>query len=236
MLNQIDTIVLGDFCTKKRCVVARKKDQKRYYYDHEPYYAKICCEGGTGWPIESEVSQRFLLKWAREQDFPEYATILEIGCGGGELAIELAKRGIKIEACDLSETAIKICQSKNHPENLTFFVANAMTHKGYPNPPYDWIITNQVLQNIIGGDRVFLLKRMRENLTTTGTIVVATMLGVPEKYRDEFNPVTFVNKANTRFFADLHMFAKEIAEARLKATRHIKIDDHYRIFFLERLP
>lgn len=212
--------------------MSRRKDIRKYYYDMEPVYQKILAEGGMGWPQESQQTFIFMLHWARTGEFHHHQKILEIGCGGGELALELARRNVTVEACDLSETAVKLCRSKNPPENLSFFVGNAMTHRGFPNPPYDFIIANQLLQNIIGGDRVFLLKRLRENLTPDGVAVIATMLGIPEEYVEDVNPKTHVNSDNTKYFATLDMFAQEITEARFKPIRHVKINENYRVFFL----
>ena len=185
-----------------------------------------------GWPQESQQTFIFLLHWARTHDFRAGQNILEIGCGGGELAMELAKRNVTVEACDLSETAVKLCKSKNPPPNLTFFVGNVMTHRGFPNPPYDYVIANQLLQNIIGGDRVFLLKRLRENLAPDGVAIIATLLGIPAELAEDVNPKTRVNTENTKFYADLDMFASEISEARFKPIRHVKITENYRVFFL----
>lgn len=212
--------------------MSRRKDIRKYYYDMEPVYQKILAEGGAGWPMESQQTFIFLLHWARTNEFRSGQNILEIGCGGGELAIELAKRNVTVEACDLSETAVKLCKTKSPPDNLNFFVGNAMTHRGFPNPPYDYIIANQLLQNIIGGDRVFLLKRLRENLAPDGIAVIATMLGIPEELVEDVNAKTRVNSENTKYFADLDMFAREITEAKFKPVRHVKINEYYRVFFL----
>jgi len=185
--------------------------------------------------MESEATFKYLVKWAASQKFDSGTRVLEIGCGGGELAFELAKRDIIVEACDFSETAIRLCNAKNPPENLTFFVGNAMTHRGFPNPPYDWIIANQFLQGIIGGDRVFFLKRVRENLKPNGKVLISTLLGIPDSLKDDVNPQTRVNSTNTLYFAELDQFAAELSQAELKAVRHIKVDENYRIFVLAKI-
>ena len=84
----------------------------------EPVYQKILAEGGMGWPQESQQTFIFLLHWARTHDFRAGQNILEIGCGGGELAMELAKRNVTVEACDLSENsrqAVQVQKSTTKP-------------------------------------------------------------------------------------------------------------------------
>ncbi len=201
----------------------------------EPTYRELESRGEVTWPMESEATFKYLVKWAASQKFDSGTRVLEIGCGGGELAFELAKRDIIVEACDFSETAIRLCNAKNPPENLTFFVGNAMTHRGFPNPPYDWIIANQFLQGIIGGDRVFFLKRVRENLKPNGKVLISTLLGIPDSLKDDVNPQTRVNSTNTLYFAELDQFAAELSQAELKAVRHIKVDENYRIFVLAKI-
>ncbi len=216
--------------------MAKRKDIRKYYYDMEPAWAKIEAEGKVGWPLESRACFTFLVLWSRKEAFKQKARVLEVGCGGGELALEIAKRDILVDACDFSESAIRICSKKSPPQNLNFIVGNAMTHKGFPNPPYDYIIANQFLQGIIGGDRVFFLKRARENLAKDGVIIVSTLLGIPEYLVQDVNEDTRVNSANTQYFADLDMFADELAQAGLKVTRHVLVEGDYRIFFLARMP
>ncbi len=216
--------------------MSRRKDIRKFYYDMEPTYRRLEEKGEKCWPVESKESRRFLLKWAKENKFEPGAKILEIGCGSGDIALALAtQKDITVEACDFAESAVNLCREKKCPENLTFFIGNAMTHRGFPNPPYDWIIADQFLQGIIGGDRVFFLKRIRENLKRDGRVVITTMLGIPESLSHDVNLQTRVNSDNTRYFAELDQFAAELQKSQLKAIRHIKVDENYRIFFLIRI-
>ncbi len=216
--------------------MSRRKDIRKFYYDMEPTYREMAEKGIKNWPIESEESRKFMLKWAKEEKFAPGAKILELGCGSGDLAFALASHeDVTVEACDLAESAINICGERECPSNLTFFIGNAMTHRGFPNPPYDWIIADQFFQGIIGGDRVFFLKRVRENLKKDGKVVISTMLGIPDSLKHDVNLQTRVNSDNTRYFAELDQFASELAKSQMKAIRHIKVDKNYRIFFLVRI-
>lgn len=217
-------------------IVAKRGDVRKFYYDMEPTYKKLIAKGAKGWPVESKKSHAFILKWAKDHHFRPGSKILEVGCGSGEIAFELATHNdVCVEACDFSESVLDMCLKKKCPENLTFFHGNAMTHRGFPNPPYDWIIADQFLQGIIGGDRVFFLKRIRENLKPDGKVLLSTLLGIPDAIKDTINFETRVNSDNTRYYADLNQFADELKKSRLKAVKHIKVDENYRIFFLVRV-
>jgi len=216
--------------------VAKRGDVRKFYYDMEPTYKRLVAKGIEGWPVESKKTRTFILKWAKEHKFKPDSKILEVGCGSGEIALALAShKDVHVEACDFAETAIGFCNEIKCPENLTFFQGNAMTHRGFPNPPYDWIIADQFLQGIIGGDRVFFLKRMRENLKINGKVLLSTMLGVPDTIKNKINLETRVNSNNTRYYADLSQFADELKKSRMKAVKHIKVNEYYRIFFLVRV-
>ena len=216
--------------------VAKRGDVRKFYYDMEPTYKKLFGKGVKAWPVESKKSRSYILRWAKKHKFKPDSKILEVGCGSGEIAFVIATHhDIQVEACDFSETVLSICHERKCPENLTFFHGNAMTHRGFPNPPYDWIIADQFLQGIIGGDRVFFLKRIRENLKPEGKVLLSTLLGIPDSIKDSINPETRVNSDNTRYYADLNQFAEELKKSRLKAVKHIKVDKNYRIFFLVRV-
>ncbi|MCK5744226.1 MAG: hypothetical protein KAH30_05760, partial [Caldisericia bacterium] len=59
--------------------------------------------------------------------------------------------------------------------------------------------------------------------------------GIPESLSHDVNLQTRVNSDNTRYFAELEQFAAELQKSQLKAIRHIKVDENYRIFFLIRI-
>jgi ubiquinone/menaquinone biosynthesis C-methylase UbiE len=48
------------------------------------------------------------IRWVEELDLPEAAPVLEVGCGAGLLAVELARRGLDVEATDPVEAMIEL--------------------------------------------------------------------------------------------------------------------------------
>lgn len=72
----------------------------------------------------------FLVEWANENN--QSGTALVVGCGLGEDAAFLSRRGWSVTAFDVSETAVSWA-SKMHPEhNINWLVADLL------NPPDSW--------------------------------------------------------------------------------------------------
>lgn len=72
------------------------------------------------------VQVEFFNRLWKKFKLPNHGTLLDVGCGRGDKAIFFAKKGFRVWAFDISETAIK--EAKKASENLgnpLFFVADA---------------------------------------------------------------------------------------------------------------
>ncbi len=82
--------------------------------------------------------------------------VLEIGCSEGWLALEIARRGAEVDACDIAEGALQIgqeyyeeCRQKETiPGTLHYFEADVNTWN-FPTSHYDWILIRGTLHHII---------------------------------------------------------------------------------------
>lgn len=97
-------------------------------------------------------------------------TILDIACGGGDLAIRLARRAIRkqislqIDGCDISPTAITFAAQQaasSGLDNVQFHLCNAI-QQTFPRAEYDVVMCSLFLHHLSHGDAVCLLQRMRE--------------------------------------------------------------------------
>lgn len=83
-------------------------------------------------------------------------SVLDIGCGGGLLAYDLAKKASEVVAIDISSRNIEYARSHFSSDNLEFLVGDATV---YPfSRRFDKVILSNVLEHI--SDRVGLLKKL----------------------------------------------------------------------------
>ena len=84
--------------------------------------------------------------------------VLDVGCGKGELAYDVAERAkAQVVAVDSSPWMLELAQERSHP-NVTFVQADAVDFT--PDEPVDVAILSNVLEHI--EPRVELLRALRE--------------------------------------------------------------------------
>ncbi|MDH3713043.1 MAG: class I SAM-dependent methyltransferase [Gammaproteobacteria bacterium] len=100
--------------------------------------------------------------------------ILDVGCGDGELAVELWKRGAKITGIDASTRMIEVARerARQHRADLTFDVATA---QALPFPPkaFDLVVAVTVLCFIEDGAST--LREMGRVLRPGGRLVIGEL-------------------------------------------------------------
>jgi len=97
-------------------------------------------------------------------------TVLDVGCGTGMLAREVAARGAsRVVGVDYAAPAIAEARSQPHPDIVEFVTADIMSWT--PPCPFDVIVTLGTMEHLDEPAR--FLGRMTEFLTEDGTILVA---------------------------------------------------------------
>ena len=92
---------------------------------------------------------------------------LEIGCGTGAFARELAKRCGRVVALDLSAEMIRVARSRaTQFQNLEFQLADAMTWR-FPQSHYDFICSIATLHHL---EQRELFVKMRDALKPRGVL------------------------------------------------------------------
>ena len=153
----------------------------RPYYDHEPAYKKIAAAGGHGWddlrPGVDHGSYRALdaflaSPWAP----PAGASVLDLGCGGGQASLRLARLGGTVLGVDYSGTAVALARKNAQEAGLArvhFAVCDALALGA--RGPFDALVDNHLLHCIVGGDRPRALAEIRRVLRTGGVFFSETM-------------------------------------------------------------
>jgi trans-aconitate methyltransferase len=101
--------------------------------------------------------------------------ILDLGCGTGSLAFELAaaRPDASITGIDVSDANIRVARERlahsRHGDRVTFQQADYLAHAGRP---YDAIVTDGVLHLIPGSTRTLVAKLGRD-LTPGGLLICA---------------------------------------------------------------
>lgn len=93
----------------------------------------------------------FFLQHIQQQD-----TVLDVGCGWGEVAFDIAPKARAVVAVDIEEENIKAAAAKYNRPNLTYLVADATTYEF--SQSFDVIILSNVLEHI--EDRIGFLQKL----------------------------------------------------------------------------
>jgi ubiquinone/menaquinone biosynthesis C-methylase UbiE len=98
---------------------------------------------------------------------------LEIGCGTGAFARQLAKRSKHVTALDLSPEMIRVARSRsNQFTNLEFELADALTWN-FPKAHFDFVCSIATLHHL---EQKELLLKVRESLKPGGVFVILDLV------------------------------------------------------------
>ena len=144
----------------------------------------------------------------------ERSTVLEIGCGTGELAKMLAERGCKVEGFDLSLPMVEAARKRIETENLKGRFSTRQLGvdgmDGYPDENFDAVVSTLVFSELNDDERRFALKHAARVLRPGKFIIIA----------DEVVPRTVARRA-IHAILRLPMLAMTFLVAG-KSTRPIK--------------
>jgi 2-polyprenyl-3-methyl-5-hydroxy-6-metoxy-1,4-benzoquinol methylase len=204
--------------------------ERRNAYDHEPAYRKIAASGGRGWDdwvpgSPEQGSYRSLEAFlAGEPPPPPGARALELGCGGGQAALRVARAGYSVTGIDFSETAIELAQRNAADAGLpvTFLVGDCLTLEQVPSGSLDLVVDNHMLHCLVLPEqRAAVLRAVRRVLRPGGRLWSETMSREGSFRADVVNadPATGVNRSGTRIWTSAADLDRELAAAGLRVVR-----------------
>jgi SAM-dependent methyltransferase len=166
-------------------------DSRRVYYDHEPAYLKIDAKGGHGWDDlnvqndrdaqEESASYTAFLEFLDSETIPApgpQVSVLDLGCGGGQVALMLAERGYATYGVDFSETAIQLAKRNATlvVQAIQFSVGDCLNLEEFDGGAFDLVVDNHVLHCLIGSrDRLAFLRSAYRVLKPGGILFSETM-------------------------------------------------------------
>lgn len=203
----------GDGVTREDLSVDAEKARVRQYYDERAgsYRGTYECDLSAHYP--SNVIRLNLIKsiLARQKA----RTVLEAGCGTGDVVAELLKAGFEVRGFDFSrgmvrETQLHLERQGLDPQVVTWGDVEDPTT--YPSGRFDAILCLGVLPHV--RDEVKVLENLRDRLAASGRVVVGLRNGL-------FATFTF-NQYSYDFFMELIRAERLPPEIRVRAERFFR--------------
>jgi SAM-dependent methyltransferase len=116
-----------------------------YHIDYDELYRDTADSGGPPWDIGGP--QPALARVL--DDGVKGPKVLDVGCGAGDLAIALARRGYEVTAIDISRVAIDMARAKAAGEGLAVhFEVQDARELSLPSAPFDSVFDSGLLHTL----------------------------------------------------------------------------------------
>ncbi|WP_234039663.1 class I SAM-dependent methyltransferase [Micromonospora coerulea] len=154
-------------------------DDNDYDFDYDEIYRDTADSGGPPWDIGGP--QPALAQVL--DDGVKGPKVLDVGCGAGDLAIALARRGYEVTAIDISRVAIDMARAKAAAEGLTVhFEVQDATDLSLPSAPFDSVFDSGLLHSLHrrGGGEVDEYLALLPGLAAPGATVFVLAVSLQE--------------------------------------------------------
>jgi SAM-dependent methyltransferase len=202
---------------------------KTDYFSHDAGYRWLRSNGKTGW---SETDEAYDEQKSHIQEtlgrlcLPVGSTILELGCGAGNITVWLARFGYNVTGIDISPTAIDWarCRAVDEGVDAAFFVGDVLDLSGIEDNNFDLVFDGHCFHCIIGDDRLrFLSEAYR--VVKPGGYFFADSMCQPVKAEaikgyDERSRCSFRGDAAARYFGLPDDITAEIITAGFRIIRY----------------
>lgn len=100
---------------------------------------------------------------------PQARTALDVGCGDGILAFDIADRGLQVTGLDIDEPSIRRARSDRRASEATHFVSGDLFNYPFDPSSFDVVASIATLHHV---DAVAGIRRMRELVRPGGVVVI----------------------------------------------------------------
>jgi SAM-dependent methyltransferase len=141
----------------------------------EPSFESMYRQAGTDFaaiPWAQLAPNPRLLRWLEQTGAPTGARGLVVGCGLGDDAQELARRGLNVTAFDLSPTAIRRCRERFPDSPVDYRVADVLQPPAEWGRAFDVIVEIRTLQSLEPGTREAAARSIAGLLAPDGRLLV----------------------------------------------------------------
>ena len=181
----------------------------------------------AGWIKQDELDEDWQLSWLpliQKTAFPKQGRLLELGCGAGNVSLQLAQQGYEVVGIDIAPTAIEWAMETAAQAgiNAQFLTGNVLTLAEIEDASFDIALDGRCLHCIIGRDRSQFLQSAYRVLKAEGILAVNTMCNqVPDTpyFQEQFDPQSccLVHKdIATRYIGESNSILQEIIQAGFK--------------------
>jgi hypothetical protein len=113
-----------------------------------------------------------LLSWLDSKTLPTRGNALTIGCGLGDDAEELSRRGLNVTAFDISATAIDWCRRRFPNSTVQYTVADLLKLPPQWNRAFDFVFESYTLQALPPELHKQAIANVAQSVAANGTLLV----------------------------------------------------------------
>ncbi|MHB0999044.1 MAG: class I SAM-dependent methyltransferase [Armatimonadota bacterium] len=190
--------------------------KRRAYYDHEGVYRRFREQGYKGWDHPNCTGKLDTVsEFLASKHAPQRGSVLDLGCGGGEVSIFLAQKGWEVVGIDYSETAIDMANENAQGLDLPirFFIGDVTQPLPIERGCFTLVLDHHVRHCLIGeADRMSFMRNAFNSLEEGGFMLSAGHSA--EGYlnysaANGIDPETHVDVYHTRYWATLRELTQE---------------------------
>lgn len=160
--------------------------------------------------VEGKLKNEWVLKLCAEQAPPK-AEILDVGCGGGFLANELAQADYQVTGVDLSEPSLEQARTLDLTKSVRYLKADAYALP-FSTASFDVVTCLDFLEHVSKPEQV--IKEISRVLRPGGLLVYHTFNRNPLSYLIAIKGVEWFIKGTPK---DLHVYSLFIKPSELKS-------------------